>query len=112
MQKKFNLFRPHHLLYSAFGYMLMQIANFFSFYPDVLSSLKVLNAIAAFLILLVLGRTLYQMGATKVERNLWTLFAGSSFGIWRFATENEVYLIPILLSLAGTYYFLNLFAKE
>jgi len=34
-------------------------------------------------------------------------FIGSCFGMMRYATENETYIIPILFSLAGTYYFIK-----
>lgn len=102
----YNLFRPHHLLYNAFGFMLIKTAHLFNLYPDVLSTLKVLNAVTATLILVTLGRILLKMQLTAGERNLWLFFAGSSFGVWRFATENEVYLLPILFSLAGSYCFL------
>lgn len=101
----YNLFRPHHLLYNALGYLLVKGMQSVGFYPDVLCSLKFLNALTAFGILLLLRKILCKMNVPLIYQNLWVFFVGSSFGFWRFATENEVYLIPILLSLAASFYF-------
>jgi len=101
----YNLFRPHHLLYNALGYVFIKGIQFIGFYPDVLWALKMLNALSAFGILLILRKILCKMGVSLIDQNLWMFFVGSSFGFWRFATENEVYLIPILLSLAASFYF-------
>ncbi len=103
----YSLFRPHHLLYNAFGYILIKLINLFNFHPDVLSTMKIVNAVTAALILLSLGQIMIKMQVKAKERNCWLFFVGSSFGIWRFAAENEVYLIPIFLSLIGSFFFLT-----
>ena len=38
--------------------------------------------------------------------------AAFSFGFWRFATENENYIFPILFSLLGSYYFIKSYAQK
>jgi len=102
----YNLFRPHHLLYNALGYILIKATHFLGFHPDILSTMKVLNAVVAFSIMLVLRQLLTSLRLSEKKQNIWLLFTGSSFGIWRFATENEVYLLPILGSLMASYWFL------
>jgi hypothetical protein len=102
----YNLFRPHHLLYNAIGYGLIQVLNFLNFHPEVLPFLKVLNALFAFFILVIMGLILAELRVPVANRNSWLFFVGSSFGFWRFATENEAYLLPILLSLTASFYFL------
>jgi hypothetical protein len=108
----YNLFRAHHLLYNAFGYILIQGLSILKINPEILPFLKVLNAIFAFLILVVLGMFLRKLQVAVINKNLWLFFVGSSFGFWRFATENEVYLLPILLSLAASFYFLQFLQEQ
>ena len=107
----YKLFRPHHLLYNALGYVLINGFKVIGFYPDVLLTLKTLNALSAFGILIVLKSILERMELTISYQNLWLFFVGSSFGFLRFATENEVYVIPMLFSLLGSLYFW-LFLKD
>ncbi len=110
----YNLFRPHHLFYNVFGYLLINLFKTFGLYPDVLSFMIIINSIIGFLILVILNAILKNLNLLSKNKNIflsqknfWLLFVGSSFGFWRFTTENEVYLIPILLSLISIYYFLK-----
>src|SRR5690349_13241780 len=97
-----DLFLPHHLLYNAFGYLLHKAVQLTGFSPDALAFLKVLNALFAVACLAVLNALLKQLHYTEMRRVGWLLVAGASFGVWRFATENEVYLLPILLCLCAS----------
>lgn len=49
----YNLFRSHHLLYNALGFVLLKALGLVGINADVLAFMKVLNAVAAFGILLV-----------------------------------------------------------
>lgn len=114
----YNLFRAHHLFYNIFGYILISAINFIGFHPDILAFMKITNAITGFFALIMLNSILKNLSfvfknpdSVQINNNLWLFFVGSSFGFWRFTIENEVYIIPILLSLIATYYFIS-FLKE
>ncbi len=94
-----ELFQPHHLLYNAVGWLWLRVL------PtgvDVLAALKVLNALAFGGCLLALWDLLRRLGGTAAPVTGWLLLVGSSFGMLRFATENETYILPLLLSLLAS----------
>ncbi|MEL6699903.1 MAG: hypothetical protein AAFP89_27005 [Bacteroidota bacterium] len=99
-----DLFHPHHLLFSAASRL---------FYPDdplavdVLARQKIIQACLASFCLWILGRILQGFEQDEKRIAAWLLLVGSSFGVMRFATENEVYLWPILWSLLGTWAFIH-----
>lgn len=97
-----DLFSPHHLLYNAFGWLVFQAASVLG-EIDALALLKVLNGLVAGACLYVLGKILTKRGVAKKEVVNWMLFAGGSFGLMRFAVDSETYVMPLLLSLAGSY---------
>ena len=97
-----NLFSPHHLLYNAFGWLLYNL-----FGGDVLSLMKALNAILAGASVLVLGEILKKRNLPTSQVINFMLLAGGSFGLMRFATDNETYLMPILFSLLASWSFLR-----
>lgn len=103
-----ELLNPHHLLYSAFGagikFIMEQV---FQLSINELGIMKKANAVSGGLSIFVLGRILKNIGASKNQIISLLLFAGSAFGFMRFATENETYILPILLSLVGTYYWIE-----
>jgi hypothetical protein len=107
-----DLFLPHHLLYNAAGFAIARLVAFFNITPDVLALLKTLNALAAGAGLLVLSKILKHLQVNKNQIPAYLLVAGSCFGYWRFATENETYIFPIVLSLLGSYFFLRMLHEE
>jgi hypothetical protein len=96
-----NLFAPHHLLYNAFGWLLYKLLGL-----DVLPLMKGVNALTAGISVFVLGKILERRDFEKGTILGWMLFVGGSFGVMRFATDNEAYLIPVLLSLLASLVFL------
>lgn len=107
----YNLFRSHHLLYNALGFVLLKALGLVGINADVLAFMKVLNAVAAFGILLVFRWYLNLQSLSNKAINGWLFFVGSAFGLWRFAVENETYLIPIFFSLLGSVFF-ALFSRK
>jgi hypothetical protein len=103
-----NLFSPHHLLYTATLYAVGRIFDTENF----LALGILLNGIAGFLALTALYRALKILTSNTKKALLLTACAGLSFGVWRFATENETYIIPILFSLVGSYYFIRSYVKN
>ncbi|MEX0967567.1 MAG: hypothetical protein WD077_10030 [Bacteroidia bacterium] len=102
-----ELFHPHHLLYNLQGYALHRAVSSFFDEADALYFMIGLNGIYAFLILVVLLFCLRKMGAEKRKVPWLLMIAAFSFGPWRFATENETYILPILLSVTASYFWIN-----
>lgn len=97
-----HLFSPHHLFYNALFYVLYQPLKFVGL--EVLTFAKSLNALAALCVLWVLNRLLRYVYPALSQAALYgaTAFVGVSFGLWRFATENENYVFPVLFSLLAS----------
>ncbi len=98
-----NIFRPHHLLYNALGYMLHLIIK--DIEPLVL--MKGVNAIFALGCLHSLYAILKVLNFNVKYISSAVMVVASSFALLRFATENEVYIIPLFLSLWGTFYYIK-----
>ncbi len=98
-----NIFRPHHLLYNALGWVLYSVLK--DIEPLVL--MKTVNALFASGCLVALSAIMRLLKFDSKFVVAALLVAASSFGLLRFATENEVYIIPLFLSLWGTYYFIK-----
>lgn len=94
-----ELAQPHHLLYSVAGGLWLRLLPGT---PDALAALKALNALAYGGALLVLRDLLRRVGGPAAPVAGWLLVVGSSFGMLRFATENETYMLPLLLSLLAS----------
>ncbi|MFK7971667.1 MAG: hypothetical protein AB8F95_14975 [Bacteroidia bacterium] len=92
-----DLFAPHHLLYNAWGWLIHQLIR-----VDTLSLMKALNALVAAGCVATLGSILAKRKVADEMVIGWMLFAGGSFGVMRFATENETYLVPLLISLLAS----------
>lgn len=108
-----DLFSPHHLLYNVFNYLIFQVVSAPLSHLDALVMMKVVNACFATLNLWLLFRILQLVPGFKSNNGLiLVFFAGSAFGIMRFATEAETYIIPIFFSLLGSYFFYKYFLKE
>lgn len=111
-----DIFQPHHLLYNAFSYCILQILIFCKVSVDVLFLMKIINAIFAILILWLLKKIIQELhiNISLKEQYIYSVFIGFSFSFWRFSTENETYIIPIFFSLLASFYFLKyqLFSKN
>jgi hypothetical protein len=107
-----SLFQSHHLLYSFLGFIGYNIFVLLGFSSDVLAFLKVFNALSASISLMLLGYILMLLFNNKAKTLSWIFFAGSTWGVMRFATENETYLFPIMFSLAGSFFFLKFTSNQ
>lgn len=99
-----EIFHPHHLLYNVIPWCVQQVILLFHQDSDILAMMKVLNAIYGVIILLLLNLIIRRFGLKESERWVLIVAAGASFALWRFATENETYLLPIVFSMWATYY--------
>lgn len=101
-----GLFSSHHLLYNLLGFVWVKLLNFFGA-NDVLAAMKALNAILSGLSLALIYSIFSEQGFSRAKSLAWITFIGSSWGIMRFATENETYIAPIFLSLVGSLFLLR-----
>ncbi|GAA4010014.1 hypothetical protein GCM10022408_22770 [Hymenobacter fastidiosus] len=97
-----ELLLPHHLLYNPAGLLWTRLLSGLGLSLDTLAALKMLNALAAGASLWVLLRILRQLKQPEPMVMAWVLVVGASFGMMRFATENEAYVLPVLFSLLGS----------
>ena len=95
-----DLLLPHHLLHNAVGWLWLRLLR--PLHPDAMRALLVLNALAYGGILLGLRRLLRELTPSAGLRLALLALAGSSFGLLRFATENETYVLPVLLSVGAS----------
>ena len=97
-----ELLLPHHLWHSAAGWAWVRGLAALGLHPDALAALKLLNALAAGALLAALGGLLRRAGGPATPVAAWLLAVGSSFGLLRFATENETYVLPLLASVLAS----------
>lgn len=94
-----ELWQPHHLLYNGIGWAWLRLVGGTG--PAAITWLQALNALALGGSLLALAGVLRRAGVAAAAVPAWMLLTGSCFGMLRFATENETYVQPLLLSLLG-----------
>jgi len=88
------LFRPHHLLYNAFGYAVAHILNV----KNTLPLMCFVNSVFAIACLFMM-RSVLAVFTDDRKCAVILIFLGSCFGFLRFATDNEAYIIPLFFSL-------------
>jgi hypothetical protein len=100
-----NIFHPHHLLYNALGVVFSWLPSKAGF--EILSCMKVMNAIFALLTLLVVQHILYSFKLPEKHVILISSLAGFSFAMIRYATENETYIVPLFFALMASLNYLK-----
>jgi len=99
-----ELFRPHHLLYSPFMFLITRLISMMGDF-DTLKIMQITNGAFALLCLVVLRKLLLASNIGKGHILAWLIFAGSTFSFLRYGTENETYIIPIFFSLLSSLLF-------
>jgi hypothetical protein len=89
-------FSPHHLLYHLFWALLLK-SLFFLHDLNMLWLMQAGNSLVAGGILLLCGALMQKIRPEYTRASL--LSIGSSFGLMRFATENETYMLPLFFGL-------------
>ena len=107
-----DLFFPHHLLYNIPARIIYSAIHVLGYELDVLQLMKIINALVAGFTLYVFIRILKQLSLEQKTITGLLLISGSSFGFLRFATENEAYILPLLMSALASYYFLLFINKQ
>ncbi|MFN0201730.1 MAG: hypothetical protein ACKVTZ_09430 [Bacteroidia bacterium] len=104
-----DLFSPHHLLYNAMGFVVYQLLQGLGIKCSALAMMKALNALFSVGILAIWAEIWKKSGKSTQEIMAYLFVAGATFGLWRFATENENYIVPIFFSSLGSFFaFANL----
>ncbi len=93
-------FSPHHLLFHEFGHFTFRLLPFR--FIDFMGWMQLLNAFFGGLSLWFFYKINLHFYDKKTALLL-TFLVGSTFGFMRFATENETYVIPLALCLAGSF---------
>lgn len=99
-----DLFLPHHLFHSTFLYLCYKGFSFFV-HIDAMAFCKIMNGLFATIVMALFARLLQVFEKKEIEIAAWTFLVGVSFGIWRYATENETYHLPLIFSLLATFFY-------
>jgi hypothetical protein len=98
-----ELFRPHHLLYTATIWLFGRLLPFL----NIMQAALCLNALAGAGSVWVLGKILQNMGLQSRESIALQAVMAFSWATWRYATENETYILPVLFSLSATWFLVH-----
>ncbi len=106
-----DLFHPHHLLFNGFFHLEYKILG--SLFPsiDVLKMMQATNALFALATLFVAYKALNMVCSTIKSRTL-IFFCASTFGMLRFATDGETYIIPLFFCLLASLFFIKGIQEE
>ncbi len=100
-----EIFLPHHLLYNALGILFCWLPSLAGF--EVISSMKVMNALFAFLTLIKVWQILSFYKITEKQAAIIIGLVGLSFSVIRFSTENETYIVPLFFALTASFNYLK-----
>jgi hypothetical protein len=92
-----EMFRPHHLLYSALGYIIY--LPFQSTFIEPIRLFQAVNVIFAMACFIVVRIILLRLHLKEPLIAASIFFLGSCFGFQRFAIDNECYIISLFFSL-------------
>lgn len=98
-----QLLNSHHLFYTYFGLAFYTLSKIIYSNIEAMTSLFILNALFASLSLIYFYKLLKILGSSKDKALALTLFCGSCFGFFRFATDAETYIIPLFFSIVSSY---------
>lgn len=96
-----SLLSPHHLLYMPWCSFWLPIIRFFHIEP--IAGFTCINFILCVLTLEVLRLWLLKLNTAASTAQLLIWFLLGSFGLLRFAFDNETYIVPLFLALWGSY---------
>lgn len=101
---KGDLFAPHHILHKPFMMFMLQCTEFLHVQIEPISLFSSINLFFSTLCLYVFYLILNHFSRYD-QLNFWLLIlVAFTFGFIRYSTENETYIIPLFLSLLGSYF--------
>ncbi|HDP74965.1 MAG TPA: hypothetical protein ENN49_03700 [Bacteroidales bacterium] len=102
-----SLLRPHHLLYSITGFYWAKLIHIVLPNAETIYLLKLLNALCASITAFIFFRLLQLIGLDAIRTTAFTIVSGLNWGFLRFTIDNETNIIPIMLSVGATYFYLK-----
>lgn len=104
-----EIFSPHHLLYNFIGILPGYLWEILGFKVNYLLLMQFMNAILCGYALYLLGEILNIRNLTLSGIRIAQSVAGLSFVVFRFATENEAYIVPVVCMMGAC---LNFYKTE
>ena len=104
---KNELLNSHHLLYNYFGYYWFSLLKAMDANIEAIYALNIMNAFASVTCLYLVYHCLIKLNVNTTAATWLSLFCGVSFGVMRYATDAETYILPIVFSLGSTLLFIN-----
>lgn len=101
---KKELYNSHHLFYNVFGYYFFSAIKIFDSNIEALKALQIMNSLAAGISLFFTNAILIRLNTNIKTALLLTLFCGVTFGFFRYSTDAETYILPIVFSLGSIYF--------
>jgi hypothetical protein len=101
LKHQFDLFETHHLLHNLPAWLVQQVLVSASIKVEPIALMCLLNALYGVFVLQVLVTIFKRRGFSDSQIIPLVLLAGASWGMLRFMSENETYILPILFSLLG-----------
>ena len=102
---KGDLFSPHHILYKPLMYILYKALSVIQININPIQLFSTINILLGSFSLLVFYKILNTF-KPYFQLNFWlTFLLAFTFGFLRYSSENETYILPLFMSLMGTYYY-------
>jgi hypothetical protein len=102
---KGDLFSPHHILYKPLLYLVYKALLALHLNINPIQIFSLINILLGSFTLLIFYKLLNHIKPLK-QLNFWlTFLVAFTFGFLRYSSENETYILPLLMSLLGTFYY-------
>lgn len=101
-----DLFHPHHLLFNGFFHLEYKLLENIIPSIDVLKMMQATNALFALGTLIIAYQALKKVCSSSKSKAL-IMFCACTFGMLRFATEGETYIIPLFFCLLSSLFFIK-----
>ncbi len=102
---KGDLFSPHHILYKPLLYLIYKTLLSFHLTFNPIHFFSIFNILLGSATLLVFYNLLNHF-KPYFQLNFWlTFLVAFTFGFLRYSSENETYILPLFMSLLGTFYY-------
>jgi hypothetical protein len=102
-----ELINSHHLIFNIIAYGFYHCIQIFLPNIEAISALNAMNALAASFSLFFAFKIFKQLDANDLIASIFVFLCGASFGFFRFASDAETYILPILFSLISTFFFVK-----
>ena len=102
---KGDLFSPHHILYKPLLYLAYKTLLSLHLNINPIQIFSLINILLGSFTLLVFYKLLNHIKPLKQLNFGLTFLVAFTFGFLRYSSENETYILPLFMSLLGTFYY-------